>query len=819
MELNKIDDIISIDNQEVLLVSIKNKLLRKFRGDEKALKELEKIAKETDSYAKIMAEMPDDEFPKYTERYKKQLEGKTYEEQQKILNDIETEAFALVREAARRTRGEFPYIEQVMGAADIQNGNVIEMLTGQGKTITATLAVYLNALTGRGVHVVTVNEYLSQRDAEAMGLIYHFLGMSVGWNSSNKSAKEKREAYACDITYTTNSELGFDYLRDNMCFEEKDKVQRELHFALIDEADSILIDEARTPLIISQPGSEDMSDYIKVDKAIKTLKEEDYHIFEKEKQVALTPSGIAYLEKYFGVKHLYSPKNQSLIHKINKSLQANIILKRGVDYMVKDDDVILIDQFTGRAMIGHAYSEGLQQAVQAKEGVTVQPENKTAATITYQNFFRLYDKLAGMTGTGKTEEEEFLSIYNMYVTQIPPHQKVIRVDQLDAIYRNKEIKFKNIVEEIKRVHSTGQPILIGTVDVATNEYLSGLLDQAGIEHETLNAKNHAREAEIIAMAGMPNAVTLATNMAGRGTDIKLTDESRKLGGLYVIGTERNEARRIDNQLRGRSGRQGDPGSSIFFVSLEDDLMQRYGGPFIQKMFEKMVSDERLVDKRVSKAITNAQKQLEGANFDSRKQLIEYDDVLRKQREIFFERREKIVKADVKEMPKQIHNYFNQAVADMVYTYKDDDAGLAEYIQDSIEPIDTSDRDYKTPKVLITEEQLKKWKKSKIKTEKITRIIEDYFMDLISQEDIMKEYCLNLASHMMLNIMDTKWVDHIDYMDKMRNAIGLRGYGQKQPVDEYKDEGYKAFCNLISSVSYEILLSLCLLRPVIQYEVE
>lgn len=800
-------------------MSTKNKLIRKFRGDEKALKKLEKIAKETESYEKTVADLPDSEFPEYTKRYKERLAGKSYEEQQKILNEIETEAFAIVREAARRTRGEFPYHEQIMGAADIQNGNVIEMLTGQGKTITATMAVYLNALTGRGVHVVTVNEYLSQRDAEAMGLIYHFLGLSVGWNSSQKSAKEKREAYACDITYTTNSELGFDYLRDNMCFEEKDKVQRGLHFALIDEADSILIDEARTPLIISQPGVEDMSDYIKVDKAIKTLKEDDYHIFEKEKQVALTPKGIEYLQEYFHVKHLYSPKNQNLIHKINKSLQANVTLKRGVDYMVKDEEVILIDQFTGRAMIGHAYSEGLQQAVQAKEGVTVQPENKTAATITYQNFFRLYDKLAGMTGTGKTEEEEFLSIYNMYVTQIPPHQPVIRNDQLDAIYRNKEIKFKNIIEEVKRIHSTGQPILIGTVDVKTNEYLSGLLDQAGIQHETLNAKNHAREAEIIAMAGMPNAVTLATNMAGRGTDIKLTDESRKLGGLYVIGTERNEARRIDNQLRGRSGRQGDPGSSIFFVSLEDDLMKRYGGPFIQKMFERMVSDDRLVDKRVSKAITNAQKQLEGANFDSRKQLIEYDDVLRKQREVFFERREKIVKADTKQMPKEIYVYFKQAVEDMVHTYKNDNAGLAEYIQDSVDPVDTSDRDYKTPKVLITEDQLKKWKKPKVKIDKITKIIEDYFMDLIGQEDVTTEYCLNLASHMMLRIMDTQWVDHIDYMDKMRNAIGLRGYGQKQPVDEYKDEGYKAFCNLISVVSYDILLTLCSLRPIVQYEYE
>ena len=787
-----------------------------FNGNKKTLKQLQKKVNEVEKFALIMEDKTDDELQDMTRQFKERLANG------ESLESIEAEAFATVREAAKRIRGEYPYPVQIMGAHVLHHGDVAEMCTGEGKTLTGTMPVYLNALEGKGVHVITVNEYLSERDAQQMGEIYNFLGLSVGCNSSRLGHDAKKKAYDCDITYTTNSELGFDYLRDNLVFNPKHKVQRGLHYALVDEADSILIDEARTPLIISSQSEETAEDYTNVDKKVKVLAEDDYHIFIKEKQIALTPQGIEKLEKMLKIKVLYSPENQKVLHKINKALYANYILQKDVDYLVRDDEIFLIDQFTGRVMVGHAYSEGLQQAIQAKEGVTIQPENKTSATITYQNFFRLYDKLAGMTGTAKTEEEEFLSIYNMYVTQIPTNKPIARDDKVDAIYRTKEIKFKNVVEEVLRAYQSRRPVLVGTVDVETNEYVSELLTDAGIPHETLNAKNHQREAEIIAKAGLPGAVTLATNMAGRGTDIKLNRESKELGGLYVIGTERHESRRIDNQLRGRSGRQGDPGTSIFFVSLEDDLMKRYGGPTIERMFNKFVGEDRMESKSLSKAITNAQKAIEGVNFDVRKQLIEYDDVLRKQREIYFERREAVVNAKTnEEIRAEADRYFKEMIHNAVVVFEKDLKGLQEYVHNSCQIVklvkDLSRRAYDKTVDIFTEEDLRKIKTTEKREKFIFERLSDYFDDLLLKGDPYYDYCMKLSSQVMLKIMDSLWIDHIDYMDKMRNAINLRSYAQKRPIDEYKDEGFRAFSNFVGESSYRITESLFSIRPALSVQ--
>lgn len=782
-----------------------------FNDDKKQLKKLNKFADKVESLASIMETKTDDELKAYTDKFKKDLaNGKT-------LDDIEVEAFAVVREVAKRTRGEYPYREQIMGGHVLHNGDIAELKTGEGKTLTASMPVYLNALEGKGVHVVTVNEYLSQRDADAMGQIYNFLGLSVGFNGRDMSQAEKRKAYACDITYSTNSELGFDYLRDNMVSEAKDRVQRGLHYVLVDEADSILIDEARTPLIISGKSTEESDKYISVDRAVKSLKEEDYEIFTKENQVALTLSGIERLQNWFHVKNLYDPQNQKTLHKINKSLYANYILKKDIDYIVDGDDIELVDKFTGRVLKGHAYSEGLQQAIQAKEGVEIKPENKTVATITYQNFFRMYDKLSGMTGTAKTEEEEFLSIYNMFVIPVPTHRPVIREDKLDAIYRNKDVKYKAIVNEVKKAYLSGRPVLIGTADIETNELLSKMLDDAEIPHETLNAKNHAKEAEIIAKAGFPHAVTLATDMAGRGTDIKLPKASRDLGGLYVIGTERHESRRIDNQLRGRSGRQGDPGASIFFLSLEDDLMKRFGGPKIQKMFEKAVSDERLESKSLSKAITNAQKEIEGANFDMRKQIIEFDDVLREQREVYYEKRDAMVDAEVKDLPALFRSMFDTAVLLVVNECSGDLEELYNEFHDVFQIVNLNDRSYQYAGEIVSMDELKAAKN----IQELTRLLQDrlwdYYIQLISINENCYRQCLRIGKKVGLQVMDEEWIDHIDYMDKLRGAISLRSYAQKKPVEEYKEEGYQAFYNFMSLMSLRVTETLVSVRPTVIYQ--
>ena len=612
-----------------------NFLERWISGEGKALKRLESKADAVLALADEMAALSDDALKAKTDEFKERYaKGET-------LDELLVEAFATAREAARRTIGEYPYRVQIMGAVAMHDGDIAEMRTGEGKTLTSTMCIYLNALAGKGVHVVTVNDYLAGRDAEWMGQIYRFLGMSVGVNSRPLSPAEKRAAFACDITYTTNSELGFDYLRDNMVTDIKDRVLRGLHVAIVDEVDSILIDESRTPLIISGGAKKTANLYLQADAFAKRLQEDDYEIDEKTKQIMLTEKGVNNAEAYFKVDNLYDVNHTQLVHHITQALKANYIMKNEVEYVVQDDEVVIVDQFTGRTMPGRAYSDGLHQAIEAKEGVSIKEETSTLATITYQNFFRLYDKLAGMTGTAKTEEEEFLDIYNMRVVEIPTNRPILRVDYPDAIFASPELKYAALVNEVKELYAKGQPVLVGTISVESSELVDKLLNKEGIPHEVLNAKNHAREAEIIAKAGRPKSVTIATNMAGRGTDIKLTEESKALGGLVVLGSERHESRRIDNQLRGRSGRQGDPGYSRFYVSLRDELMIRFGGDKFQKLFDTL-GDAQIESKMVTKSITQAQKRVEGYNYDIRKQLIDYDDVLRKQREIMYAQRDYVL---------------------------------------------------------------------------------------------------------------------------------------------------------------------------------
>lgn len=774
-----------------------------FSSEKKDVEKLKRIAEKVDSLKDKYSQLSDEELVLKTQSFKEAIcKGAT-------ISDIQVEAFAVVREAAKRVRNEFPYLVQIMGACAIVDGNIAEMKTGEGKTLTATMAVYLRALEGRGVHVVTVNEYLAKRDAEEMGKIYNFLGLSVGVNLQEMNGEQKRQAYACDITYTTNSELGFDYLRDNMVFSKAQKVQRGLHFVLIDEADSVLIDEARTPLIISGQAEDESTLFYKVDSIVKRLQSSDYKIYVKEKDVVLLPSGINKVSKGLGIADLYDIKNQALLNKVNKSLHANIIMKNNVDYIVKDDEVLIVDQFTGRVMPGREFSEGLHQAIQAKEGVTIRPESRTIATITYQNFFRLYDNLAGMTGTAKTEEEEFISIYNMKVLCIPTNKPVIRDDKIDVIYKTKEEKYQGIVERVLALYDSGRPVLIGTADVRSNEVISKLLKKANVPHEVLNAKNHEKEAEIIAKAGQLHAVTLATNMAGRGTDIKLSDEARQLGGLFVLGTERHESRRIDNQLRGRAGRQGDPGASLFVISLQDDLLRRYGGDIVQKMI-KTFPDGEIHSKSLTKAITNAQKMVEAANFDVRKQLIEYDDVLRQQREVFFERREQILNGEPKELYSLIKKNIMEYVDDKFNVFKDKKE-LCGYLNETLKTVDLRDRTYKTPKDVFV------WRES-MDLEQLQGEVWNYFKKLIMAEDknAFDMACL-ISKNQMLYTYDYFWQVHINDMDKLKSEISLRSYAQKKPAVEYAEEGFEMFDNMIHEIDTQIVQTLFLLRPVIVIE--
>ena len=752
-------------------------------------KELERFKRIADQVIAL-----DSEYSKLTD---KKLKAKTKEFQERLKNgetleDIKVEAFATAREAAYRVIGEKPYYVQILGGLAIHYGNISEMRTGEGKTLTSTMPAYLNALTGEGVHIITVNEYLAGRDAEWMGEIYRFLGLTVGVNYRELSSKEKRDAYNCDILYSTNNEIGFDYLRDNMVVKASDRVARPYNFAIIDEVDSVLIDEARTPLIISGGFMKSANLYMQTDRFAKSLKENDGYIYdEKTKSVSLDQTGILKAEKAFGVDNLYDINHTNLVHFINQALKANYAMKLDVDYVVQDGSIVIVDPFTGRLMKGRAYSEGLHQAIEAKEGVKINEETKTLATITFQNLFRMYKKLSGMTGTAKTEEEEFRDIYNMYVITIPTNRPVARIDFGDLLFATKEGKYKAIVNEIKERHASGQPVLVGTVAVETSELISEKLKKMRIPHEVLNAKNHEREAEIIAHAGDKGAVTIATNMAGRGTDIKLSDEVKALGGLFVIGTERHESRRIDNQLRGRSGRQGDPGASQFCVSFEDDLMVRFGTDRAKVMLQRVgfSEDVSIRNKMLSSSIESAQKRVEGNNFDLRKTLLEYDDVINEQRGIIYEKRNQIL--DLESIHELTLQMFKNYVEDVVYSHFDENDNLSR--NDKSEILE-SINDLLRNKVIFDEIEYKN-----------SDEIIDYLSEKLVfeyEEKIKKvpqEITNEFEKAITLRVIDTYWMEHINTMSHLREGIHLRSYAQNNPLREYKTEGFALFDELLSKI--------------------
>ena len=771
------------------------------------------LGKEADKVLKLepqMQALSDDELRACTEKYKERLKnGETVE-------DILYEAFATAREAAYRVINEKPYRVQIMGALAMHKGDIAEMKTGEGKTLTATMAVYANALAGQGVHVITVNEYLAGRDAAWMGEIYRFLGLTVGVNKRELSPKQKKEAYDCDITYTTNSELGFDYLRDNMVTRVEDRVMRGLHMAIIDEVDSVLIDESRTPLIISGGKKNTANLYIQADKFVKTLiapeyetdsfthekklVSGDYDIDEKTRQVMLSEDGVTKAEKYFKISNLYDVDHTQLVHHINQALRANYIMTKEVEYVVSDEqEIVIVDQFTGRLMPGRAYSDGLHQAIEAKEGVPIKEETSTLATITYQNFFRLYEKLAGMTGTAKTEEEEFLSTYNMRVVCIPTNRPIAREDLPDEIYAHKSDKFEALVREVKALHHKGQPVLVGTIAVETSELISQMLKKEGVPHNLLNAKNHAKEAEIVALAGRPKSVTIATNMAGRGTDIKLTAESRELGGLAVLGSERHESRRIDNQLRGRSGRQGDPGFSRFYVSLEDDLMVRFGGNKLQKLFEK-VDDEKIESKAVTRSITMAQKRVEGYNFDARKQLLDYDDVLRRQREIIYEERNKVLESQ--EVHEMVHTIFENTLNATVDANLTDKKSVdCTSLEKSLEMMGLQDNR------AVHASELENKKVDEVKAYLLDKVWKGYEDEI----HLVKDQFYPFEKTVVLRNIDRNWIQHIDQMDKLRGGIYLRSYAQNNPLQQYVEEGFQMFDEMNARINQEITFFLLKVR--------
>ena len=757
-----------------------------FNNDKKILQDIENEVKPTLDYEEKMAALSDDELKAKTAEFRERLKnGET-------LDDIMCEAFAVAREAARRVIGEFPYFCQLEGACVLHHGDIAEMTTGEGKTLTSVMAVYLNALEGKGVHVITVNEYLAQRDSEWMGAIHRFLGLTVGLNMRALTPSEKRKAYECDITYTTNAEVGFDYLRDNMVTRVEDRVLRELNFALVDEVDSILIDESRTPLIISGGERKTANLYINADRFVKRLKaDEDYEIDIKGKNIQLTEEGIHKGEKYFKVDNMYDISNTSLVHYISQALKANYIMHNDVEYVVEDNEVIIVDQNTGRKMPGREYSDGLHQAIQAKENVPIKQETTTLATITYQNFFRLYNKLAGMTGTAKTEEEEFLSIYNMRVVEIPTNRPVIRDDEPDLVFGTKRAKYNALIEEVKELHEKGQPVLVGTISVETSELLSRMLKSQRIRHEVLNAKNHAREADIIAKAGVEGSVTIATNMAGRGTDIKLTDKSRELGGLAVLGSERHESRRIDNQLRGRSGRQGDPGYSRFYVSLEDELMIRFGSERIQTLFAQM-GDAPIENATVTKAISSAQKRVEGINFDVRKSLLDYDDVLRLQRETMYEQRNFILEHE--DVHSVVENMFERVMERVVNenTVIDGKKEIIDYngVTDAL----------KTMGSIVDVRNIDNLDKE----ECVKRLKEMTFEAYNKKIEPVREQVMPLEKTMVLRMMDRAWVNHIDIMSKLREGIHLRSYAQNNPLQAYVEEGYELFESMMNTISSDVV---------------
>ena len=782
-----------------------NILKKLYNNDKRELKKFEKYASKVEGYADEMSKLSDDELKAKTPEFRKRLE------QGETLDDLLPEAFAVSREAAKRVLGLYPFHVQILGGIALHFGNIAEMMTGEGKTLTATMPVYLNALSGKGVHVVTVNEYLSSRDESEMGQLYKWLGLTVGLNLNSMSPDEKREAYNCDVTYSTNSELGFDYLRDNMVVYKEQMVQRPLNYAIIDEVDSILIDEARTPLIISGEAEQANSDYIRADRFVKTLTEDksdddadddedygDYKIDWPTKTISLTRTGIEKACEHFGLKNLYDVENQKLVHHIDQALRANYIMLKDIDYVVQDGEVMIVDSFTGRVMEGRRYSDGLHQAIEAKEGVKIQEESKTQATITYQNFFRMYNKLSGMTGTAKTEEEEFREIYNMQVITIPTNRPIARKDMPDILYPTLDSKFEAVVDEIKKRHATGQPVLVGTVAIESSERLSHMLDEAGIPHAVLNAKNHAKEAQIIMNAGQRGAVTIATNMAGRGTDIKLGPGVKELGGLAVIGTERHESRRIDNQLRGRSGRQGDPGYTRFYSSLEDDLMKRFGGDRVKDFLDRLSDndDDKVIESRlITRQVESAQKRVEGNNYDTRKQTLQYDDVMRIQREIIYGERMQVIEAD-KSLKNILVPMIHRTINSQVDMFTQGDRSqwrldsLRDFIVSSLTSEDTADKiDYKT----ISVEDLKK---------KLYKIVEENFKE---KEKALADpsQMLEFEKVVILRVVDDRWTDHIDAMDQLRQSIGLRGYGQLNPLVEYQDSGYRMFEEMVSNIEFDV----------------
>ncbi len=792
-----------------------NLISRLWNEDQRKIRKIEKSIKPILAMEDTYRQMSDAQLQAETPRLRALLaEGKS-------LDDIMPEAFAAAREACRRVIGEFPYPVQLMGGAVMQNGDIAEMKTGEGKTLTSVMPVYLNALGGKGVHVVTVNEYLSERDAEWMGQIHRFLGLTVGVNKRELSPAQKRAAYACDITYTTNSELGFDYLRDNMVTKASDRVLRGLHFALVDEVDSILIDESRTPLIISGGMKQTANLYLQADRFAKSLKEQvmgeedeivtpgDYVIDVKSKVVTLSEQGVTRAEKVFRTENLFNLEHTQLLHRINQALKANYIMQRDVDYVVdaEGDEIVIVDPNTGRLMKGREWSDGLHQAVCAKEQISIHQETTVLATITYQNFFRLYDKLAGMTGTAKTEEEEFLEIYNMLVCEVPTNRPVIRRDLPDSVFGSKRAKYKALVQEVMKRHAEGQPVLVGTIAVETSELISNLLRKEHIPHEVLNAKNNAREAEIIAKAGQKGAVTIATNMAGRGTDIKLGEGVRELGGLLVLGSERHESRRIDNQLRGRSGRQGDPGESSFFVSLEDDLMIRFGSGNIQNFLGRNMGDDALESKTVSRMISSAQKRVEGVNFDARKTLLQYDDVMRQQREVMYAQRNFIL--DHEDVHAVIRQMFERVIHDVVASHIDpesrDQSVHAKELVDALGKMGFQN--------LIREEEAAGKPAEEVIALINTRAWEVYDRKIDPVRDQIKAYERELS----LKLIDRAWVDHIDTMAKLRDGIGLRSYAQSNPLQAYVQEGFQLFETMMSNIAREIVTYCMNLRVVIRQE--
>ena len=780
-------------------------LLKKiFDHEYKELRRFTKIADEVMALEDEYSKLTDTELQNKTEEFKNRLKnGET-------LDDILVEAFATAREASWRVIGEKHFYVQILGGLAIHYGNIAEMKTGEGKTLTSVLPAYLNALTGEGVHIITVNEYLAGRDAEWMGGIHRFLGLSVGVNTRDMSPQEKQEAYNCDILYSTNNEIGFDYLRDNMVVRREDRVQRPLNFAIIDEVDSVLIDEARTPLIISGGEMANANLYIQADQYAKSLKlDKDYIYDEKTKSVNLTEAGADKAEAKFNISNLYDVNNSTLLHFINQALRANYAMKNDVDYVVQDGEIVIVDQFTGRLMKGRAYSDGLHQAIEAKEGVNINQETKTLATITFQNLFRMYKKLSGMTGTAKTEEEEFRNIYNMYVIEIPTNKPVIRIDAPDLVYATKEAKYKAIISFVKERYEKGQPVLIGTIAIETSELISSLLKQAKIPHEVLNAKNHEREAEIISKIGLNKSVTIATNMAGRGTDIKLSDEIRELGGLCVVGTERHESRRIDNQLRGRSGRQGDPGYTQFFVSMKDDLMVRFGSDRIGTMMQSMgLGDQAIQSKTFTKSIGTAQKRVEGNNFDIRKNLLQYDDVMNNQREIIYDRRNQILDND--SIHEMVLSTFRHHIEDLVKSHLAPEGYLTE-------------DDYKDIREFVNENLLRKDLKLKDIENKSDEELIDYISKEVIKEyedklkDIPEEVTKEFEKVITLQVLDNYWMEHINTMSHLREGIHLRGYAQEDPLRAYTMEGFDLFDSMMQKIDKDV--SIFLLKAEIRQNIE